>query len=793
MKTGWRSIVIAMFLLTSSVLAFSPVAAQGNPNLSEEVMAKIDPNLLTEIREGSSLVAALRVDWCPDLEPIKFNHDAVVSELKNEAARTQEPILSYLESKGDVTVLNTFWLTNTILIDADVGTIYELAMWTSINEIIDNFEVTIPEDEALDFVVSGNGTTTWNIEKVRAPEVWETLGVTGEGIRVATTDTGVEINHPDLVGTMWTDDPSDLTYPGGWIEFDSYGKIVPGSVPHDTHGHGTATYGLILGDATGPHGAVGMAPGAIGMHALTLPGGGGYWAQVIAGLQWCIDPKDQYNNSAGAPAQVSSHSWGPRGGGYIDELIEPIRNMWYANHFVVASIGNDYEGKSGSPGNIYECVGVGATDIDDYVATFSGGEWVYKTDWTNPPPDWPDRWIKPDLSAPGKDTIVPYPPDTWRSWSGTSFASPHIAGAAVLMLSANPTLDVQEIEDALVETAVWYDHYYPEPPDTRYGWGRIDAFEATSLVKLKYLTVLAEDHLGNPLTTGDVYIDDELIGFTNATFQVSSGTHTVFVNDFWESGKTGYRYGFGYWEDFSTEKNRTIEIVENRTVTAYFAKCWCPGDADGSGVVDDTDLNIVSAAYGSQRGDPNWDSRADLNCDGTVTVFDQRMVAKDYGNVYSYQLTVLAEDQYGSPLATGDVYLDGQLVGYTGSAFTINPGFHKVFVNDFWESETTGYRYGFDHWEDYSVTNPRIILVVEDTTVTAYFAKCWCPGDVDGSGVVDDTDLNIVSGAFGSQRDIGNPWPSNGDWDSRADLNCDGIINIFDLRLVSKNYGNVYE
>jgi hypothetical protein len=155
-------------------------------------------------------------------------------------------------------------------------------------------------------------------------------------------------------------------------------------------------------------------------------------------------------------------------------------------------------------------------------------------------------------------------------------------------------------------------------------------------------------------------------------------------------------------------------------------------------------------------------------------------------------LTVLAGDQHGDPVADGDVYLDGQLAGYTGSTFFVQAGVHEVFVNDFWEAGETGYRYGFTGWEDDSTGNPRSVTVEGDTTITAHFDKKWCPGDVNGDGLVDIDDITIVNVAFAATRDLGDPWPPNGDWDSRADLNRDNLIDIDDMTIVNNNYGNIY-
>jgi hypothetical protein len=475
--------------------------------MSTEALAKIDPNLLEQMEnENGPFTVMVEVKWHPELEPIKFNHDAVVMELKSEAAETQAPVITYLKQKRDAEVLNTFWLCNYILVKADEDTIREVATLTTVEKVIMNFKITLPENEAFEYINSTEGSsTTWNIEKVRAPEVWEVLGITGEGIKFATTDTGIDITHQDLEGTLFTADPSDPKYPGGWIEFDANGDPV-WSTPHDTYGHGTATYGLIVGDAKGPVGAVGMAPGAkgLGMHALNLPGGSGQWPQVLAGLQWVIDPYDEAGNHY-PPARVSSHSWGAPG--YNTYLIEACENMYWSGHMCVVSIGNDYEGYSSTPGNYYSAFGIGATDSNDYVAGFSSGEWVYKTDYGTVPDWWPEKWIKPEVSAPGYNVIVPYPGNEYVYWSGTSFSSPHVGGAAVLMLSGNPSLTPDDIREALQETAVWYNYYYPERPDTRYGWGRIDAYEAVMKVALPqgvrgYVT---NAETGTPISKAKVY------------------------------------------------------------------------------------------------------------------------------------------------------------------------------------------------------------------------------------------------------------------------------------------------
>lgn len=239
-----------------------------------------------------------------------------------------------------------------------------------------------------------------------------------------------------------------------------------------------------------------------------------------------------------------------------------------------------------------------------------------------------------------------------------------------------------------------------------------------------YLTVLSQDQNGNSLTEADVYIDGDLVGYSGSAFKVSTGYHEVFVNDFWESGSTSYRYGFAYWNDY-TRGNKTIRVVQNTTLTAYCVKWHCPGDVDGNGIVDDTDVNIVSVLYGIERGDPNWNSRADLVRDLEINIYDVVMVTGNYGVEYWADLRVNALNPEGYPLRILDVWIDGQLVGKTGSTFTIHPGPREVRVQaSYYVKNWLGI---FDHWEDGSTRNPRIVSLDEDRTVTAHYIKIWFP------------------------------------------------------------------
>ncbi len=208
-------------------------------------------------------------------------HDFVVQSLQEVSAQSQDPVVQLVYQRGG-TVLHRFWLTNALLVAADDATFRDIAQDPLVERIYPNFAVSLPPEE-LGNAEPAQGPYEWNIEKVDAPGAWA-LGITGAGARDCVTDTGVDIRHPDLEGKMFTIDPSDPYYPGGWMEFDSFGNPVS-SQPHDSAFHGTHVSGTIAGGSAGGT-AIGVAPGVWLMHGLVLPGGGGSFAHVIAGLEW---------------------------------------------------------------------------------------------------------------------------------------------------------------------------------------------------------------------------------------------------------------------------------------------------------------------------------------------------------------------------------------------------------------------------------------------------------------------------------------------------------------------------
>ncbi|MFC6084502.1 S8 family serine peptidase [Sphaerisporangium aureirubrum] len=478
---GQRLLVAVLLVLGSLLVVLPPAPATAQaPPAEPAPREKIAPELLdrpenTRTPADGRVEAVVIVDTPAPPPAGAADTDEVPGELEKTAETTQAPVVDLIESHGDQ-VLNTFWLKNMVLVRVKPATLDALAASPLVERVIPNFTLTAPRAEPRRAAAEGEGETTWGIKKIGADRVRSERGLTGDGVRVAVLDTGVDITHPDLAGKLVSDDPADPSHPGGWIEFAADGTPVP-TTPHDSSYHGTHVAGTIAGgDASGT--AIGVAPGVELMAGLVIPGGNGTLAQVIAGMQWAIAPYDKDGEPAGEPADVVSMSLG--GEGYSDEMIEPTRNILRAGAFPSFAIGNEcLPGGSGSPGNVYDAVAVGATDVNDDVPDFSCGGVVRRDDWIDAPGDWPDTYVVPDISAPGLDVLSAIPGGGYGELSGTSMATPHVSGVVALMLQARPELGVAEAL-AILEDTSFSDDRYGALPNPRYGAGRIDAYAAVA-------------------------------------------------------------------------------------------------------------------------------------------------------------------------------------------------------------------------------------------------------------------------------------------------------------------------
>ncbi len=268
------------------------------------------------------------------------------------------------------------------------------------------------------------------------------------------------------------------------------------------------------------------------------------------------------------------------------------------------------------------------------------------------------------------------------------------------------------------------------PKQNSSGWypGRMRIFGNGDIHLNQYeFTVLARDQYSNYFSNKDVYIDlMSNIANTGAVMKVNGGDHSVFVNDFWEAGYTGYRYTYQYftYDQTTVYPNPTEwQFSSDWTITAHFNKEYRPGDANGDGYLNIGDVYFFLAAGTGTRGeDPyNYDSRCDFNNDGYVNYGDY-LYLMAAGSGTPRRVTVNAYDVEGTPMAA-NVYVNSYYVDETGNSFVVPAGSHSIGV-----SVPAGHVFVNFTWAGgYSTNNPASIGISSDITINAYFddAHYW--------------------------------------------------------------------
>ena len=261
--------------------------------------------------------------------------------------------------------------------------------------------------------------TVWGVGHLQAPELWA-QGWTGAGVRVAHLDTGVDATHPCLDGAVVE-----------FAEFDHTGRRVPDAPMRDgdRDRHGTHTAATLAGRETDGV-RVGVAPGAELCSALVIEGGD-ITARILGGMDWAV----------GVGARVLSMSLGIRG--LVNSFLDLVAILRDNGVLPVVAIGNEGPGTSRSPGNYPRALSVGAHDRDGLVASFSSSQRFQRR--THP--------LTPDVVAPGVDVVSAGREGGWQTLSGTSMATPHVAGLAALLMQAHPDADIDTIERAILESA----------------------------------------------------------------------------------------------------------------------------------------------------------------------------------------------------------------------------------------------------------------------------------------------------------------------------------------------------
>jgi subtilisin family serine protease len=290
-----------------------------------------------------------------------------------------------------------------------------------------------------------------SVPQIGAPQAWQ-AGYTGSGVPVAIVDTGIDATHPDLAGKV-----------AAAANFTGDGKAG------DDVGHGTHVASTVAGTGAASAGKYkGVAPDAKLYDAKVCN-----WTEgcqeswIVAGMQWAV---------AEQHAKVVNMSLGGEDTPEVDPLEQAVQTLTaqYGALFVIAAGNSGADETIGSPASADDALAVAAVDKSDQLAPFSSRG-----------PRSFDAALKPEITAPGVDIVAarskdnqisdPTGPDgRYTTLSGTSMATPHVAGAAAILAQQHPDWKPGQLKTALVNSAK------PNPDLGVYaqGAGRVDVARA---------------------------------------------------------------------------------------------------------------------------------------------------------------------------------------------------------------------------------------------------------------------------------------------------------------------------
>jgi subtilisin family serine protease len=580
-------VVVAILDLVLAAQLVGPAAAGGAATQGAAARAPIDATVQAALSTKGQTTAWVVLKASADLGPAYTIKDwnargrFVYERLTATAARSQAGLTQLLTRKG--VQFQSFWILNSIRLTADAATFEEVTALPEVAKVVPDltFRVSPTTPGTPESTIN---TVEWGIDRVNAPLVWG-AGDRGDGIVVGTIDTGALYTHPALVN-QYRGNNHDGTFNHNYNWWDPSNVCgSPSLAPCDNNGHGTHTMGTIVGD-DGAGNQVGVAPNATWIAAKGCESGSCSSAALLSSGQFMVAPTDLSGANANPSKrpQLVSNSWGD---GPSDPFYQATVQAWVASGiFPVFANGNAGPGcgSVGVPGAYPESYGVGAFDINNVIASFSSrGPSAFGSE------------TKPDISAPGVNVRSSWNNGGYNSISGTSMATPHVAGVVALLLSGAPTLigDIAGTRAILDSTAIDMSDLTcggGAGNNNVWGEGRIDAWAAYQAAPTGPTGVLTgtvrDSSNNNPLTGATVNVAGTSSRTTTTngsgvySLTLPIGTYSV----------TGIKFGY------SSSTVNGLSLTDGGTTTQNLLLAPTPSHSVSGHVRDTNSLAIAGAS-----------------------------------------------------------------------------------------------------------------------------------------------------------------------------------------------------
>lgn len=359
-------------------------------------------------------------------------------------------------------------------------------------------------------------TFQWHLDHVNAFAAWDVVP-DAYGVVVAVIDNGVDLDHPDLQPILWVNqaerdgrrniDDDNNGYIDDFFGWDSYANDGDPNAPTNvsSRDHGTHCSGIAVGAHNNQVGISGIAAGARLM--AIRAGQGSQIGSAVEGIIYAVDNG----------ARVLSMSFS--GGGESTFERDAIRYAAENNVVLIAASGNEGQTSPSYPAAYEDVIGVAAVDLDNQITYYSNtGPWV-------------------DIAAPGTDilsTVI----DGYGYSTGTSMATPLVAGIAAMVIGQDPDADAEEVRARLLSGSI----PLTTLPNAGYPTRRIDAWRTvlsdrpTVLVRHIDVTDQGENGILEPGEDGSLQLELELIGPAASALSLSgTGTDGALQADFQQS------------------------------------------------------------------------------------------------------------------------------------------------------------------------------------------------------------------------------------------------------------------